>query len=46
MCIDFKENAIADVSCKDIGQRPTETEPCDKTLPFCYEDNNENTNMI
>lgn len=46
MCMDYKENAITDASCKDSGERPDETEPCDDSLPFCFEENNENSNMI
>lgn len=46
MCVDFKENAIADASCNDIGDKPSEMEPCENSLPLCYEDNNENSNMI
>lgn len=46
MCVDYRENALSDVSCNNIEERPIELEPCDINLPYCDEDNNENSNMI
>lgn len=48
MCVDYNENALSDHSCSNVGERPHETEFCDKNLPYCNgeEDNNENSNMI
>lgn len=46
MCVDYKENALSDASCSNIEERPTETELCDINLPYCDEDDNENSNMI
>lgn len=46
MCVDFMENALSDASCSNIEERPIETALCDINLPYCEEDNNENSNMI
>lgn len=46
MCVDYKENALSDASCSNLKERPIETELCDIHLPYCEEDNNENSNMI
>lgn len=46
MCVDYKENALSDASCSNLKERPIETELCDIHLPYCEEDDNENSNMI
>lgn len=46
MCVDYQENALSDTSCSNLKERPIETELCDIHLPYCEEDNNENSNMI
>lgn len=46
MCVDYKENALSDTSCNNLKERPIETELCDIHLPYCEEDDNENSNMI
>lgn len=47
MCVDHNEIALSDSRC-NAEQKPVETEICNKNLPICSaeDDNNENSNLI